>query len=356
MNPTLTVPKERDSNLELYRIIVMLLIVAHHYVVNSGLMPLLEQAPVDGRSLSMYLAGMWGKTGINCFVLITGYFMCRSRITVRKFLKLLLEVEFYKIVIYLVFLLSGYEAFSLKGCLKSLLPLTSITSNFVGCYLMFFLLIPFLNILVQHMDRRQHLLLAGLCLLIYTFFGSVPKFHVAMNYVSWFSVLYVLAAYLRNYGCFGIKPQWWKWLTLASVVLSVCSVLGILWVDKRFGLSIHPYGLVSDSNRIFAVTTGICSFMAFKNMKMRYSKVVNLISRSAFGVLLIHANSDTMRQWLWRDTLDNVGHFTDSTPPHFAFINKCVGGLCNMYPDRLFAHHFCGNAAVPFHRPGIAEI
>ena len=30
--------KERNSNLELYRIIVMLLIVAHHYVVNSGLM------------------------------------------------------------------------------------------------------------------------------------------------------------------------------------------------------------------------------------------------------------------------------------------------------------------------------
>lgn len=26
--------KERNSNLELYRIIVMLLIVAHHYVVN----------------------------------------------------------------------------------------------------------------------------------------------------------------------------------------------------------------------------------------------------------------------------------------------------------------------------------
>ena len=30
--------KQRNSNLELYRIIVMLLIVAHHYVVNSGMM------------------------------------------------------------------------------------------------------------------------------------------------------------------------------------------------------------------------------------------------------------------------------------------------------------------------------
>lgn len=29
--------RERDSNLELFRIIAMILIVAHHYVVNSGL-------------------------------------------------------------------------------------------------------------------------------------------------------------------------------------------------------------------------------------------------------------------------------------------------------------------------------
>lgn len=37
--------KERNSNLELYRIIVMLLIVAHHYVVNSGLMSVMKEEP-----------------------------------------------------------------------------------------------------------------------------------------------------------------------------------------------------------------------------------------------------------------------------------------------------------------------
>ncbi len=79
------------SNLELYRIIVMLLIVAHHYVVNSGLMEVMMSQPTSGKSIFLSLFGMWGKTGINCFVLITGYFMCRSEITLRKFLKLLLE-------------------------------------------------------------------------------------------------------------------------------------------------------------------------------------------------------------------------------------------------------------------------
>ncbi len=70
--------KLRDSNLELFRIITMLLIVAHHYVVNSGLTapdgPIFAE-PLSSDSLYLLLIGAWGKIGINCFVLITGYFI-----------------------------------------------------------------------------------------------------------------------------------------------------------------------------------------------------------------------------------------------------------------------------------------
>lgn len=104
--------KTRNSNLELYRVIVMLLIVAHHYVVNSGLMDVIKDEPFSSNSIFFYLFGAWGKTGINCFVLITGYFMCKSQITVQKFLKLLFEVLFYNILIYFVFAICKYEKFS----------------------------------------------------------------------------------------------------------------------------------------------------------------------------------------------------------------------------------------------------
>ena len=100
--------KERNSNLELYRIIVMLLIVAHHYVVNSGLMSVMKEEPLHIQSIFLYLFGMWGKTGINCFVMITGYFMCKSHISLRKFMKLLFEIYFYNLIITGTFLLTGY--------------------------------------------------------------------------------------------------------------------------------------------------------------------------------------------------------------------------------------------------------
>ena len=103
--------KERSSNLELFRIITMILIVAHHYVVNSGLAyidgPICAN-PLSWRSLFLLIFGAWGKIGINCFVLITGYFMCRSSITLKKFAKLLCEVMFYKIIIGCIFMISGH--------------------------------------------------------------------------------------------------------------------------------------------------------------------------------------------------------------------------------------------------------
>ena len=50
--------KVRDSNLELYRIIVMMVIVAHHYVVNSGLLEVMETNLSSNRTLFYYLFGL----------------------------------------------------------------------------------------------------------------------------------------------------------------------------------------------------------------------------------------------------------------------------------------------------------
>lgn len=107
--------KTRDTNLELYRIIGMLFIVAHHYVVNSGLTDpagVIFSSPLSPRSIGLLLLGSFGKTGINCFLMITGYYMCKSNITARKFVKLLGEVLFYRIIIFVFFFLLGYESFS----------------------------------------------------------------------------------------------------------------------------------------------------------------------------------------------------------------------------------------------------
>lgn len=307
--------KERNSNLELYRIIVMLLIVAHHYVVNSGLMSVMKEEPLHIHSIFLYLFGMWGKTGINCFVMITGYFMCKSHISLRKFMKLLLEVYFYNIVITGIFLLTGYAHPSFSTVFYALVPIQSFGVNFVACFMVFYLLIPFLNLLIQAMNSKLHLRLILLCLLVYSVIGTMPKIALGVNYVSWFVVLYFIASYIRLYG-FPIKisNRNWAWLTLFSVLISMASVLFMVWLSTVFvDKNIPIFWFVADSNHIMAVVTALCSFMFFKDLKIGYSKLINMVGASTFGVLLIHANSDSMRQWLWQDLLDNVGQYGSYT-------------------------------------------
>lgn len=211
----------------------MLLIIAHHYVVNSGVWEVMYTAPRSANAIFLGLFGAWGKTGINCFVLITGYFMCAGNITLKKFLKLVLEVEFYKIVIYLIFVVSGYETVSPVRLMQVILPVTSIASNFIGCYLTFYLFIPFLNILVRNMSEKQHLALLGLLGFTYVFMGTMPSFSVAMNYVSWFICLYLIGSYIRLYPkAIFAKTRVWAVSTLVLIGLGVLSVIFCLWTGS----------------------------------------------------------------------------------------------------------------------------
>lgn len=300
--------KPRSSNLELYRIICMLMIVAHHYVVNSGMF--LEGGPLQvdytsAKSIFMTLFGAWGKLGINCFLMITGYFMCTSKITPRKFFKLIGQIYIYNIVIFFVFLFAGYETISPVRLIKVVMPFWGFKTNFVSCFIGFWLTIPFLNILLQNMTKRQHELLIALVFGMFTILGSIPSFNVGMEYIMWFGIIYILSSFIRlyPYPIFERKDIW-GWLTLVSFILAIASIVG-----QRFILgesSGKGYFFVSDCNKIFPVVIALCSFLWFKNMNIRYSIFINAFGSGTFGVLLIHANSNAMLQWLWKDTVNLI--------------------------------------------------
>ena len=297
------IKQERSSNLELYRIIVMLLIVAHHSIVNSGVYGCALDNPLEANSIFAFLFGMWGKTGINCFVMITGYFMCTSHITGRKFVKLVLEVLFYNVVIYGIFALTGYTEFSLSAFARKFWLVGNMTDGFISAFIMFYLFIPFLNKLVHALSQKEHALLIGLCLLTYTLLPHTLIASIQINYVLWFSVIYIVASFLRLHPVALPKSKnagFWGWMALGSVVLSMLSVVANLWIRVHVH-RISPYLWVADSNAILAVVTAVCTFMWFKNLRIKQSRVINTIAASTFGVLCIHANSDMMRQWLWVD-------------------------------------------------------
>ena len=235
------------------------MIVAHHYVVNSGLFDVLQQSSLTASSCTMLIFGAWGKTGINCFLFITGYFMCKSDFSWQKLLKLNLQIVLYAIAIYCVFCVTGHEKFSLIKAIWHMWPLKGFTQNFTSCFLMFYMFIPFLNIFIKHLERKQHLYLICLLLVFYGLLPSLPVIKMEFNYVSWFMAIYIMAAYVRLYGLFPkITHKMWGVISLATILTGAASVL-LLDVAYKLGYTSHyvPYFFIADSNKILSITIAV---------------------------------------------------------------------------------------------------
>lgn len=104
--------KKRQSNIELLRIISMILILAHHFSVHGGFNILKTSFTINRLWIQFLQFG--GKIGVNIFVIISGYFLITSKgIKISKVLKLWLQLFFYSVSIYTLFVLTGVEVVSI---------------------------------------------------------------------------------------------------------------------------------------------------------------------------------------------------------------------------------------------------
>lgn len=282
----------------------MLLIIAHHYVVNSGVTANYDYSNIITNTVFFQLWGMWGKTAINAFVMITGYFMCTSKLTVKRFAKMWLEAKFYLVVIFLILLLTGYETIGLGRVVNIFFGYARHSNaGFTSSFFMFYLFIPFYNLLIEKMSKRQHQCLIGLLIFYFTIVPTFLFTNSVFHEPLWYMVLYFVAAYIRLY------PVSWMEnnkicgsILVVTILTAYASVLAVDFVGVRFGFS-SAYYMVADSNKLLALIIGVFSFLFFKNLKIGNSKIINKIAATTFGVLLIHANSDAMRTFLWKDLL-----------------------------------------------------
>ncbi len=303
---------KRDSNLELLRILAMLAIIAHHYVVNSTVT---DSFVYDGTTtIQQYFLeiwGMWGKTGINVFILISGFFLCKMQLTLRRYVKLLVSIFFYSFVIMLIFAICDYQPLTMKSVFNKIFCLFRyVNRDFVASFMAFYAFVPFYNKLIRNIDSKSLRYLV-LGLLFYMSICSTFFLAPTMNEPVWYVTLYFVAAYIRLYPnrlTENIKISSITLIVSVFVAIGVC--IGMVYLSGKTGISYFAtfkWHLLADSNRLLAFIIGLSSFLTAKNIKMGHSEIINGLAAGCFGVLLIHASSNTMRQWLWQDVCNVPG-------------------------------------------------
>ena len=296
--------KERNSSIELFRIISMFLIVMHHYVVNSGISSLYETGSANINQYVVQLLGAWGKTGINCFTLITGYFLIGKECPPKRAFKLWGEYFFWTIFCFGFLALYDKSIISISDLIKGFF-MPFLGSGYLAVVLYMFLLVPALNKLISNLTQKEYIGLLTVLLLYYTI---IPSFTLNQHFdfLVWLCVIYLIGGYLKLYPL--------KILTKNKIVLPllIISFIGlcstIVVISKCVNASAVGW-FVSDANKIGALVVSILSFSFFLNLKPTKSKIINTIAGTCWGVLCIHANSNPMREFLWKRLFNNTNWY-----------------------------------------------
>lgn len=281
--------KKRDMNFELLRIISMLLIIASHYILYSGILDELETFTFNYVFLDIIRA--LTRISVNLYVLITGYYMIKSKIKVKKAVNLWVITVFYSVLMLGISILVGLKP-GVKDIIKSFVPVSSGIYWFVTAYLGLYVLTPFINKLLRELSKKQYqiliLILFFLIVVVKTVFNHNKWFEPTNgSSIVWLIYLYMIGAYIRLH--FNKKVN--KKICFIVPIIIAVIIAGIRVVSiKILGKGMER---VFDSVNIFNFISTICCFFYFKEVKIKKEFLSNIIVKIApttFAVYLIHNN------------------------------------------------------------------
>ncbi len=309
--------KERKSNIELLRIVAMLLIISFHYVYKSGF--IFEELSINSFIVKSFY--MFGELGVNIFILITGYFMINSKFSVKKLICLILEVDFYYIISIFIGQKLGFTQIdTIKDCFLMFFPTILNKYWFITAYIILYILSPYLNILIKNMERKEHKSLIIISLLLWciipTFFGIFSNTTENMMYYSrliWLIVMYLVGAYIKIYPIkiFNKKRK----AIIYSIFSYTVMLISIVVINKyknifeTLGTTEVAYFWPPNTIPMFLLSVSV--FEIFLNIKIKCIKIINIMASTTLGIYMIH--DGILNRYIWDTIFKTNEHLSNNS-------------------------------------------
>ena len=266
----------RDSNIELLRIVAMLLVMLIHADFKAIGNPAFEElvtAPAD--TFGRFFVGALSSVCVNAFILISGWYGINFKLSGLN--KLLFQVLFFMVLLSSLLLIWQTSSVALLHALAS-------NYWFVTAYILLFILAPVLNAFADYADKslfKMVLIILFLYQTLISYIGNSAWYDDGYSPLP-FLFLYLLARYMRLY-----SPRWcllkkhtdmliWVGLSLA---VAVCSIT-LLHLQMGGG---RMYNYTSP----VIVASSVYFFLFFTKLNIA-SRPINWIGKSAFAAFLLH--------------------------------------------------------------------
>ena len=284
---------KRDSNIELLRIVAIIMVITLHYLNPNMGGALASINKGQNNYYFIYTVESFCIVAVNLFVLITGYFMGSTKsIKLNKVAKILFLAYFYGVILYLVSVIIGANNFGYGEIFRAINIKLSDGYWYIKTYIILCLLAPFINVTLDSIDKKNHRLLIMILILFFSvwpsFFSEAPRNDQGYGIIN-FVLLYIIGNYIKKY--IVLNKKYFVYLggyIACSMITTFCSIfnLGEYW----------------NYNFIFNIIGAIFLFLTFLKIRI-YSKLVNYISSFVLVVYIMDVNKYIVRL-LYNNILD----------------------------------------------------
>lgn len=317
MSDTSLIKTKRNGNMELLRLISMCMVVflhglgkgnnlvnfTAHFSVNSILAWILESLAIPA---------------VNIFVLVSGYFLVKSKFKIRRLFGLVFQIVFYSFGVFVVCLVLGRISLSginIYDLLKYVFPVHMGVYWFMTSYVVMYMLSPLINKAVNNLSQGQLGIIIIMLLIYESLIKSILPFRFEqdeMGYsIFWFLTVYLIGAYFRLYG-FKYLKSFGKGLALFFTGTGLVFLENgmIFFVNEKMGRLLEISKIACEYNHIFCLMAAVGLFAAFANrepMNDRATSAVSKISPMALGIYLLHESPAVRYEWpKWLGIYDGI--------------------------------------------------
>ena len=285
--------KIRESNIELLRIIAMLLVlVVHSDFLAIGNPNIDELTMMPYQTITRFFCESIAICCVNVFVLISGWFGIRSK--VKGALNLLFQCLFFALVLIVLNLITGFGDSVKPVAFKLLLMF----NWFVVSYFGLFFLSPILNAFIENSSKKVCLTIIIILLLFEFVFGfatqMAPDFNMGYSILS-FVILYLLARYCNVYKPIITTYSAISYILVFGICVIIHTLVGLAIVKSYIPLTIQNY--YNYYNPIVVIQS-LSLLLLFSKLDIQ-SIAINWVAKSCFAVFLLHTHPYVSSAYLY---------------------------------------------------------
>lgn len=280
--------KKRESNFELLRIVLMLLIIIGHLLLNS------ERLGAIGTK-EYYITNIMRSFtvfGVNGFILLSGYF--GINLNYKKLIRLDIKILFYTWIFFAIGIVSGIHQINIIKDILLIFPVITKRYWFITDYFVLCILSPFLNKFIRSLDReelKKLLLIGGIIFYAIATFCFMINADQIVNDSGYgminFIYLYFVGFYLKHF----YKDKHGSIFYFVAYGIISIMLFMINWSMTKI-TGFYFDSLIS-YNTIFVLGGAISLFLAFKNLKVPTNTIINRSAAACLSIYVIHTNPTT---------------------------------------------------------------